>query len=45
VLKRLADEINEPPETSRACPVVISGLAEAEKAAARLGVELRELPV
>ncbi|MCL2601181.1 MAG: insulinase family protein [Treponema sp.] len=45
VLQRLAGEINQPPETSRTCPVIIAGIAEAEKAAARLGVPLYQLPV
>ncbi|MCL2233109.1 MAG: peptidase M16, partial [Treponema sp.] len=39
VLKRLASE------TGSTNPVIITGKAEAEKAAKRLGVELRELPV
>ena len=32
-------------ETDNTCPVIITGKAEAEKAAAKLGVKLRELPV
>jgi Zn-dependent M16 (insulinase) family peptidase len=42
VLKRLANEISA---AGRACPVIITGQAEAEKAAAQLGAEVCELPV
>jgi len=41
--KRLAAEMRRPGENAR--PVIIAGKADAEKAAAQLGVEPRELPV
>ena len=41
VFKRLASETG----MGKGSPVIIAGTAEAEKAAAKLGVELRELPV
>jgi Zn-dependent M16 (insulinase) family peptidase len=43
--KRLANQICAATETRHAWPVIIAGKAGAEKAAAQLGVEVRNLPV
>ncbi|MCL2070254.1 MAG: hypothetical protein FWH19_04635, partial [Treponema sp.] len=43
--KRLSDQIRALRETGQTWPVIIAGQAMAEKAAAQLGVEARNLPV
>ena len=45
VQKRLAGETSDVNEAAHIWPVIITGKADAEKAAARLGVEVRNLPV
>ena len=45
VLKRLASQISSTDETGDTHPVIIAGKTDAEKAAARLGVDVYELPV